>query len=107
MNVNYMVSLMAVAVLFLLAYVGVEAAGVEVLFGIIIPYLAVITFFGGVIYRVIGLGAFARSVSDSHHRGAAGIAALDQAGQIRQSLFNRRRDCADGLGSAIFPLIVP
>lgn len=53
MNVNYMVSLLAVIVLFILAYVGVEAAGLEVLFGIIIPYLAVIIFFGGVIYRVI------------------------------------------------------
>ncbi len=54
MNVNYMVSLLAVIVLFILAYVGIEAAGLEVLFGIIIPYLAVIIFFGGVIYRVIG-----------------------------------------------------
>ena len=53
MNVNYMVSLLAVIVLFILAYVGVEAAGLEVLFGILIPYLAVIIFFGGVIYRVI------------------------------------------------------
>jgi nitrate reductase gamma subunit len=53
MNVNYMVSLMAVVVLFLLAYVGVEAAGLHALFGIIIPYLAVITFIGGVIYRVV------------------------------------------------------
>ncbi|MEW6670887.1 MAG: sulfate reduction electron transfer complex DsrMKJOP subunit DsrM [Thermodesulfobacteriota bacterium] len=53
MNVNYMVSLIAVIVLFLLAYLGVEAAGLQFLFGIIIPYLAVITFIGGVIYRVV------------------------------------------------------
>jgi len=53
MNVNYMVSLIAVIVLFLIAYVGVEAAGLQVLFGIIIPYLAVITFIGGVIYRIV------------------------------------------------------
>jgi len=53
MNVNYMVSLIAVIVLFLLAYVGVEAAGFQFLFGIIIPYLAVITFIGGVIYRIV------------------------------------------------------
>jgi len=53
MNVNYMVSLIAVMVLFLLAYVGVEAAGLQILFGIIIPYLAVITFISGVIYRIV------------------------------------------------------
>jgi len=53
MNVNYMVSLIAVIVLFLLAYVGVEAAGLQFLFGIVIPYLAVIAFIGGVIYRIV------------------------------------------------------
>ena len=53
MNVNYMVSFIAVIVFFLLAYVGVEAAGLQVLFGIIIPYMAVITFIGGVIYRIV------------------------------------------------------
>ncbi|MDF1590232.1 MAG: sulfate reduction electron transfer complex DsrMKJOP subunit DsrM [Desulfobacterales bacterium] len=53
MNVNYMVSLIAVIVLFLLAYVGVEAAGLQFLFGIIVPYLAVIAFIGGVIYRIV------------------------------------------------------
>jgi len=56
MNVNYMVSLIAVIVLFLLAYVGVEAAGLQILFGIIVPYLAVITFIGGVIYRIVDWG---------------------------------------------------
>ena len=54
MNVNYMVSLIAVIMLFLLAYVGVETAGLQFLFGIIIPYLAVIAFIGGVIYRIVG-----------------------------------------------------
>ena len=38
MNVNYMVSLIAVIVLFLIAYVGVEAAaGLQFIFGIVIP----------------------------------------------------------------------
>ena len=54
MNVNYLVSLIAVVVLVMLAYVGVEAAGLQVLFGIVLPYLAVIAFVVGVIYRVIG-----------------------------------------------------
>jgi len=52
MNVNYLVSLIAVVVLALLAYVGVEAAWLKVVFGIIIPYLAGITFIVGVIYRI-------------------------------------------------------
>jgi len=53
MNINYMVSLIAVIALFLLAYVGVELAGLQVVFGIIIPYLAVIIFLGGFIYRIL------------------------------------------------------
>jgi len=38
MNVKYMFSLVAVILLFLLAYLGVEAAGLQVLFGIVIPF---------------------------------------------------------------------
>ena len=53
MNINYMVSLIAVVALFLLAYVGIELAGLQVVFGIIIPYLAVIIFLGGFIYRIL------------------------------------------------------
>jgi len=53
MNVNYMYSLLAVIVLFLLSYLGVKAAGLEILFGIFIPYLALVTFIGGVVYRVM------------------------------------------------------
>jgi len=53
MNGNYIYSLLAVIVLFLLAYIGVEAAGLEVLFGIIIPYLAFLTFIVGFIYRIL------------------------------------------------------
>lgn len=54
MNVKYMYSLLAVIVLFLLAYLGVEAAGLRMLFGIVIPYVAVGVFLLGVIYRVMG-----------------------------------------------------
>lgn len=54
MNKKYMYSLLAVIVLILLPYVGVEAAGLQVLFGIIIPYLAVLIFIIGFIYRVMG-----------------------------------------------------
>ena len=53
MNIGYMYSLIAVIVLFLLAYVGIRFPGGEVFFGVIIPYLAIITFVLGFINRVI------------------------------------------------------
>jgi len=53
MNISYMYSLIAVFVLFVLAYVGVQLPGGEVFFGIIIPYLALILFILGFINRVI------------------------------------------------------
>jgi nitrate reductase gamma subunit len=49
-----MYSLLAVLVLFLLAYVGTEGLGLQVIFGIIVPYLAIITFTVGVISKVMG-----------------------------------------------------
>lgn len=57
MNSKYLFSLLAVLVLFLLAYVGVAAAGLEFVFGIIIPYLALAVFVGGVVHRVMGWAA--------------------------------------------------
>ncbi len=54
MNISYMYSLIAVIILFLLAYVGVKLPGGEELFGIFIPYLAIAFFIGGFIYRVVG-----------------------------------------------------
>ncbi len=53
MNISYMYSLIAVVVLFLLAFVGVKFPGGEVFFGVIIPYLAIIIFILGFINRVI------------------------------------------------------
>lgn len=50
---NVIISLLAVIVLGVIAYVGVEGAGLRVLFGVIIPYAAVLTFFVGMVYRVI------------------------------------------------------
>jgi nitrate reductase gamma subunit len=54
MNQKYISSLIAVIVLFLIAYVGVEAVGLEFLFGIVLPYVAVIIFIVGFIYRIMG-----------------------------------------------------
>jgi len=53
MNISYMYSLIAVIVLFLLAYVGVNLPGGEVFFGVIIPYAAIVIFILGFINRII------------------------------------------------------
>ena len=55
MNKNYMVSLIAVIALFLIAYVGTQqGAGLQIVFGIVVPYLAVALFIVGFVRRVIG-----------------------------------------------------
>lgn len=58
MNVkfSYYVSFFAVIALVLLAFVGVKALNLRILFGIIIPYLAAITFFIGLVNRVVKWG---------------------------------------------------
>ena len=53
MNARYMFSLIAVIVLFLIAWAG-TAIGLQVVFGIIIPYLALLTFLVGFSYKVLG-----------------------------------------------------
>ena len=53
MNARYMLSLIAVIVLFLIAWAG-TAVGLQIVFGIIIPYLAFITFLVGLAYKVVG-----------------------------------------------------
>ena len=51
MNARYMFSLIAVIVLFLIAWAG-AALGLQVIFGVIIPYLALLTFLAGFAYKV-------------------------------------------------------
>ncbi|CAB1066110.1 Sulfite reduction-associated complex DsrMKJOP protein DsrM (= HmeC) [Olavius sp. associated proteobacterium Delta 1] len=53
MNARYMFSLIVVIALFLIAWAG-AAIGLQVVFGIIIPYLALLTFIVGFAYKVIG-----------------------------------------------------
>jgi nitrate reductase gamma subunit len=52
--VSIIVSGFVVTVLVLIPWVGIWVWDLKVLFGIIIPYLAFLTFFVGMIYRVIG-----------------------------------------------------
>jgi len=54
--VKALLSFLAVIVLILIATLGVDAANLHFLFGIIIPYLAFIMFVGGFVYRVIKWG---------------------------------------------------
>ena len=53
MNARYMFSLIAVIALFLIAWAG-TALGLQVLFGVVIPYLALLVFLIGFVYKVVG-----------------------------------------------------
>lgn len=46
-------ALIAVAVLFGVVYLGVALAGQQYLFGIVIPYIAIVVFLAGMVYRVL------------------------------------------------------
>ncbi len=59
MNQKYLVPLVAVFLLFLIAYTGVEGAGLQWFFGIVFPYLAVIAFLAGFVKKVMGWAASA------------------------------------------------
>ena len=52
MNIIY--SLVAVLALVAIAYLGVDKAGLYSVFGMVLPYVAVVLFLGGLIYRVLG-----------------------------------------------------
>ncbi len=52
MNVDYLYSLLAVIILGLIAYAGTEGAGLAWLFGVVIPYLALLIFIVGFANRI-------------------------------------------------------
>ena len=54
MNVNYIFSFIVVVALALLAFIGANIPGLQVVFGIIIPYAAIITFVVFFFLRVLG-----------------------------------------------------
>ena len=54
--IGFLFSVVAVLVLVGIALVGVGGLGLKVLFGVIIPYAAVLTFFAGLVYRVVDWG---------------------------------------------------
>ena len=53
MNVKYFYSLLAVVALALIAWVGCDFLGLQVLFGVILPYIAVVVFFVGFFLRMM------------------------------------------------------
>ena len=54
MNQKYLLPLAGVFLLFLVAYTGVEGAGLQWLFGVAVPYAALLAFLAGFVYRVMG-----------------------------------------------------
>ena len=59
MNQKYLIPLTTVFLLFLVAYTGVEGAGLQWFFGIVFPYLAVLAFLIGFVVKVMGWAASA------------------------------------------------
>ena len=59
MNQRYLIPLTAVFLLFLIAYAGVEGAGLQVIFGVVFPYVAVAAFLIGFVMKVMGWAASA------------------------------------------------
>jgi nitrate reductase gamma subunit len=59
MNQKYLIPLTTVFLLFLVAYTGVEGAGMQWFFGIVFPYLAVLAFLVGFVLKVMGWAASA------------------------------------------------
>ena len=53
MSQKYLIPLITVFLLFLVAYTGVEGAGLRRFFGYFIPYLAIVAFLAGFIYKVL------------------------------------------------------
>ena len=53
MNLRYIIPLIAVIVLFLISFLGAQVSGLQYVFGIVIPYLAIIAFVVGFAARII------------------------------------------------------
>jgi nitrate reductase gamma subunit len=50
---NALYALVLVAVLFLIVYVGIAAAGLQIVFGVVVPYAAIALFLLGFTYRIL------------------------------------------------------
>ena len=54
MKNHFILSLIAIVVLCLISYVGAGIAGLQGFFGVVIPYVAMVVFIGGFVWKVIG-----------------------------------------------------
>ena len=83
---HFSVALFAVLGLVLVAYIGARG-NLQIIFGVVVPYLAILIFVEGFVYRLIHLGPLPRTLPDSHHRLPGPDPPLDRKGpgnQIRQ-----------------------
>ena len=48
MNLRYIIPLIAVIVLFFISFLGAQVSGLQYVFGVVVPYLAIITFVLGI-----------------------------------------------------------
>ncbi len=97
MNVKYLFSFMTVILLFLLAYAGVEVAGLQVVFGIVIPYAALAVFIAGFVYRIMGWAS-----SPVPFRIPTTCGQQKSLPWIRQS----KLDCPDTAGGVVMRMIL-
>ena len=75
MNVKYFYSFLAVGALALIAWVGCDILGLQVLFGVILPYLAVVVFFVGFFIRM--MDALDGTLPNSHDDRPGQVYAVD------------------------------
>lgn len=119
---NVFASLIIVLVLALVAVVGVQLGGLYLLFGAILPYLAIALFLGGLTYRVVGwarspvpfripttcgqqksLPWIKSSPLDNPHDGAGVLGRMALEVLLFRSLFrNTRTELRKGLNKVVF-----
>jgi hypothetical protein len=127
MNMRYTIPLIAVIILFLMAYLGVQVPGLKTVFGIIIPYLAILTFILGFAIKIIGWSRsavpFRIPTTAGQHKSLAGfnhsklecpVTNWQVVGRMAleiltfRSLFrNTRMKLANGPGDSDLPVPVP
>ncbi len=73
------VSLLAVIVLVVISWFGVKTVGLESLFGVVIPYLAIAVFVLGIVYRVVEWARIPVPFRDPHHMRPRQVASLDKS----------------------------
>ena len=95
--IAFLFSLVAVLVLVGIAVVGVWGLDLRVLFGVVIPYAAVLTFFVGLIWRILDWAKSPVPFRIPNHLRPGEITFLDQNQQHRQPVQRRHGAAQDVL----------